>query len=160
MRSSLRMASLPRRAVRQFGPALGRDQLCPAPVELTMVALAHAILAGPAAELRVEALVAEAHLRVERHLPRHHAATGAGAFLPIVHVVLLEGARGAEAPHPGQPDRVLDMGRGGLVDEHPGPDLSLVRAARVPDAKGPRGGTQQREIRENGADDRVDQLRA
>src|SRR5216683_3780567 len=160
MRSSLRMAGLPRRAVRQFGPALCRDQLRPAPVELAMVALAHAKLAGPAAELRVKALVPEAHLRVERHLPGHDAATGAGAFLPIVHVVLLEGAGRAEASHPGQPDRVLDVSRGGLVDEHPRPDLGLVGAARVPDAEGPRGGAQQREVREDGADDRINEARA
>src|SRR6266566_7591493 len=99
------MAGLLSRAVRQFGPVLGRDQLGPAPVELAVVALAHAILAGNAAELWIKALVPEPHLRVERHLPRHHAATGAGAFLPIVHVVLLEGARRTEAPHPGEPDR-------------------------------------------------------
>src|SRR5947207_6632848 len=120
------MAWLPGRAIRQIGPALRRDQLCPAAIELAMVALAHPIFAGPAAEFRVKALVTEPHLGVERHLPRHHAAAGAGAFLPIVHVVLFEGTRGAEAPHPGDPDRLLDMRRGGLVDEHPRPDFGLV----------------------------------
>src|SRR5579864_8035288 len=130
------MARLPRRAVREVGPALCRDQIGPAAIELAMVRFAHAIFTGPAAERRIEALVPEPHLGVERHLPRHHAAAGAGAFLPIVHVVLLEGAGRAEAAHSGEADRFLDMRRGSLVDEHPRPDLGLVGAARMPDAKG------------------------
>src|SRR5580765_3030081 len=100
MTSSLRMVTLrmrcsplglPRRATRQLGPVRRRHQLRPAPIETPVVALAHAKLAGPGPELRIEPLVTEAHLRVERHAARHHAAAGLGAFLPIVHVVLLEG---------------------------------------------------------------------
>src|SRR5712692_11542756 len=80
-------------------PALGRHELSPAPVELPMVALAHAEVAGPGLEILVEPLVPEPHLGVQGHSPRHHSTTGAGALLPVVHVVLLEGARGAEASH-------------------------------------------------------------
>src|ERR1700730_13995037 len=88
--------------VRQRGPVVGGHHLGPAPVELAMVALAHAPFAGPAAEAVIEALVPDPHLGIERHAPRHDALAGAGAFLPIIHVVLLEGAGRAEAPDPGQ----------------------------------------------------------
>src|SRR5438046_713047 len=121
--------SRPSVAARHLGPALGLHQLRPAPVELAMIALAHAEIAGPAFETFVEALMPQAHLRIHHHAPRNHAAAGAGAFLPIVHIVLLEGAGRAETAHPGQADRLLDMGRGGLVGVDPGPYLGLVRAA-------------------------------
>src|SRR5438067_12550261 len=106
-------------AVRYAGPAVGREQLRPAPVELAMVALADAPVAGPGVEAGVEPLMPHAHLRVDRHAPRHDAAAGLGAFLPIVHVVLFESAGRAEAAHPGETDRLLDLGRRRLVDEHP-----------------------------------------
>src|SRR6516162_11696810 len=93
--------SRPSVAARHFGPALGLHQLRPAAIELAMIALAHAEIAGPGVETLVKALVPQTHLRVNRHAPRHHPATSAGAFLPIVHVVLLEGAGRAEAAHPG-----------------------------------------------------------
>src|ERR1700738_756294 len=95
-------------AARHRGPTLGRHQLRPAPIELAVIALAHAEIAGPGLEVRVETLVPQAHLRVHCQSPRDDAATGAGAFLPVVHVVLLEGAGGAEASYSGQPDRLLD----------------------------------------------------
>src|SRR5437763_15529561 len=69
-----------------------RHQLGPAAVERAVIALAEARIAGPGAEPFVEALAAQAHLRVERHPAGDDAATGLRAFLPIVHVVLLEGA--------------------------------------------------------------------
>jgi hypothetical protein len=84
-----------------------------------MVALADAQIAGRGLEVLVEALVTQPHLVVQHHAPRHDAAAGTGAFLPIVHVVLFEGARRAEAAHAGQPDRFLDVRRGGLVGEDP-----------------------------------------
>src|SRR5271154_6388322 len=114
---------------------------------MAVVVLAVAILAGPGAERRIEAVVTEPHLRVQRHAPGHDAATGARAFLPIVHVVLLKGARRAEAAHAGKTDRLLDLRRRRLVDVDPRPHLGLVRTARVPDAEGARGRAQQREIR-------------
>src|SRR5215831_21105840 len=73
-------------------PPVGRHQLRPAPVELPVIALAHAKIAGPGLELLVEALVPQTHLRVHRQSLRDDTATGAGAFLPVVHVVLFEGA--------------------------------------------------------------------
>src|SRR6266404_993075 len=130
--------SRPSVAARYLGPAVCLHQLRPASVELAMIALAHAKVAGPGLEALVKALMAQTHLCIHRHTPRDHAAAGAGAFLPVVHVVLLEGARRAEPAHTGQADRFLDMGRGGLVGVDPGPHLGLVRAPRVPDAKGPR----------------------
>src|SRR6516225_241508 len=92
--------SRPSVAVRHLGPALGLHQLGPATIELAMVALAHAEVACPALEVLVEALVPQTHLRVHRHAPRDDAAASAGALLPVVHVVLFEGAGRAEAPHP------------------------------------------------------------
>src|ERR1700751_695136 len=91
--------SRPSIAARHRGPAVGLHQLRPAAVELAMVALAHAEIAGPGFEVLVEALGTQAHLRVHGQAPRDDAAAGAGAFLPVVHVVLLEGAGRAEAPH-------------------------------------------------------------
>src|SRR5712691_3980126 len=143
MRSSLRMSRLPRRAVRQVGPPRRCYQLTPSPIELPVVAFAVTILAGPTAERGIEAVVPQPHLRVERHAPRHHATARAGAFLPIVHVVLLEGARRAEAAHSGQADRLLDVIWRCLVDEHPRPDLGPAGTARMPDAEGSRGRAQQ-----------------
>src|SRR6202035_1758059 len=96
--------SRPSIAARHLGPAVGPHQLRPAAIELAVVALAHAEVAGPAFEIFVEALVPQTHLRVDGHAPRDDAAAGAGTFLPIVHVVLLEGAGRAETPHPAQPD--------------------------------------------------------
>src|SRR5437588_522161 len=103
--------SRPSVAARHLGPALGFHQLRPAAVELTVIALAHAEIAGPGLEAFVEALMPQTHLRVHRHATRNHAAAGAGAFLPIVHVILLEGAGRTETAHPGQADR-LRLGRG------------------------------------------------
>src|SRR5437667_1660367 len=127
--------SCPSVAVRHLGPAVCFHQLGPAAIELAVIALAHAEIAGPGFEVLIEALMPQAHLRIHRHAPRDHAATGAGAFLPIVHIVLLEGAGRAEAAHSGQPDRLLDVRRGSFVGENPGPHLGPVRAARMPDAK-------------------------
>src|SRR5271169_709824 len=103
--------SRPSIAARRPGPAVGRHQLRPAAIELSVVALAHAEIAGPAFEIFVEALVPQTHLRVHGHAPRDDATAGAGAFLPIVHVVLLEGAGRAEPADPGQAHRLLDLGR-------------------------------------------------
>ena len=40
--------------------------------------------------------MAQPHLVVEHLAAGHHTSAGAGAFLPVVHVVPLEGARGSE----------------------------------------------------------------
>src|SRR5438093_6054182 len=84
-------------------------ELRPAAIELAVIALAHAVVAGPGVEALIEPLVAEPHLGVQVGSPRHDAATAARAFLPVVHVVLLERARGAEASHAGQSVRFLDV---------------------------------------------------
>src|SRR5439155_26210283 len=146
-------------AARHLGPALGFHQLRPAPVELAMIALAHAEIAGPGFEAFVEPLMPQTHLRVHGHATRDHAAAGAGALLPIVHVVLLECAGRAETANTGKADRFLDMRWGGLVGVDPGPHLGLVGAARMPDAEGERGGAEHREIGKGCADDRVDATR-
>ena len=80
-----------------------------------MVALAHAEVAGPGIEVRVEALMPEPHLHVQEHTPRHRAAAAARAFLPVVRIVLLEGAGRAEPSHARKSDRLFDMRRGGLA---------------------------------------------
>ena len=103
-----------------------------------MVALADAQIAGRGVEVLVVALVTQPHLVVQRHAPRDDAAAGARAFLPIVHVVLLEGSRRAEAAHAGHPDRLLDVRRGGLIGKDPGPDLRLVGPTRMPHAEAAR----------------------
>src|SRR5262245_50228971 len=93
-----------------FGPPVGGHQLRPAVIKPAMVALAVAVVAGQRAEIRVEAFVPEAHLVTERVAPGHHASPGLGAALPVVHVVLLEGPRRTEHPHPGQANGFLDLG--------------------------------------------------
>src|ERR1700730_14498335 len=107
-RSSVRAIGV---AVRHGGPVVGGQELRPAPIELAVVALADARLAGPGVEAFIEAVVTHAHLRVDRHVTRDDSAAGLGALLPIVHVVLLEGAGRAEAAHPGEPDRLLHLRR-------------------------------------------------
>src|SRR5258708_666515 len=97
-------------------------QLSPAAVEAAVGPLAVAVVAGDRAEIRVEAFAPGAHLVVERLPARHDAAAGLGAALPIVHVVLLEGAARAENAGAGQTDRLLDLRWGGLVGIDPGPD--------------------------------------
>src|SRR6516225_9961581 len=143
-----------------ISPAVTSHQLGPAAVELPMIAFAKAGIAGPGAERRIEALVPEPHLIVYRQTPRGNATTGLGAFLPVVHVVLLKGAGRAEAANAGEAERLLDDGGPGLVDKHIRPDFGLVGAARLPHPERARGAAQQREIRKDCADDRVDQARA
>src|SRR5207237_10554024 len=118
----------------------------------------NARLAGEVVEVLVAALVTTPHLIVERNAPRDDAAAGAPAFLPIVHVALLEGSRRAEAAHAGHPDRLLDVRRGGLIGKDPGPDLRLVGPTRMPHAEAARGRAQHREVREHRADNGIDQL--
>src|SRR5215475_1989736 len=132
------MTGLAGLSVAEVAPARGVHQFRPAAVKLPMIALAEAGIARPGAERGIEALMPEPHLIVDRHAPRHDAAAGLRAFLPIVHVVLLEGSGRAEAAHPRQPERVLHFRRRGLVDEHPRPDLGLIRAARMPHAQSSR----------------------
>src|SRR5438046_907227 len=81
---------------RGFRPALGFHQLGPAAIEPAVVALAVAIVAGPGVQRLVEAFAAEAHLVIQILAPGDRTARCLGAALPIVHVVLLEGARRAE----------------------------------------------------------------
>src|SRR4029077_1738147 len=101
------MPCLPPRAIRQFAPVCRCHRLGPAPVKLPVVALAETGIARPGAKRRIEALVAEPHLVVDRHATRRDATAGLGAFLPIVHVVLLEGARRAETAYAGEPERLF-----------------------------------------------------
>src|SRR5438132_3795152 len=113
-----------------------------------MVAFAVAVIAGQRSEILVEALMPQAHLVTERIAPGDDTSSGLGAALPVVHIVLLEGARRPEHPHPRQPNGLLDLGRGGLVGEDPSPDLGLVGPPRVPDAKRTRRRPQHRKVRE------------
>src|SRR5215510_730354 len=85
-------------------PVRGRHELRPASVELPMVALAEAVVAGPGLEVLVVTLMAQPHLHIQRIAPGDDPAAGAGTLLPVVHVVLLEGARRAKASHPSQPN--------------------------------------------------------
>src|SRR6266404_3877584 len=151
------MLYLPSRAVRQLAPVFRRHDFSPAPIELPVIALAETGIARPGAERRIEALATEPHLVVDRHAARRNTTAGLGAFLPVVHVVLLEGAGRAEAAHAGEAERLFDVARSRLVDEYPRPHFGPAGAARLPNAEGPGGAAQQREIREYGGDDRVDQ---
>src|SRR6184192_1312306 len=110
-----------------FGPAIRGHQLRPAAIKAAVVALAVAVVARPGAERLVKALVPKTHFVIQGLASGDRAASGLGAALPIVHVILLEGARGAEHPHPGHPDRFLDMRRRRLVGITPRPDLGLDR---------------------------------
>src|ERR1700736_5491201 len=152
--------SCPSILARYVGPAFGLHQLRPAPVELAVVALAHAEITGPGVETLVEPLVSQPHLRIQESPPGYDAAASARALLPIVHVILLEGAGRAEAAHAGQPDGFLDVRWRRLVGEDPRPHLGLVGSPRLPHAEGARGGAQHREIGEHRADDRIDQRRS
>src|ERR1700731_315115 len=118
-----------------------------------MVAFTVAVFAGQCAEILIEMLVPQAHLVTERVAPGDDTSSGLSAALPIVHVVLLEGARRAEHPHPGQSNGFLDLGRGRLVGEDPRPDLGLVGPSRVPDAEGARGRPEHRKVGEYRTDD-------
>src|SRR5262249_9006900 len=73
-------------------PPLGGHELRPAPVELAMVALAEAVIAGPGLEVHIIALMAQSHLHIQRIAAGDHPPAGLGTLLPVVHVVLLEGA--------------------------------------------------------------------
>src|ERR1051325_196155 len=124
--------SLPLTSRSQVGPARARQQAGPVAVKGAVVAFAVAIVAGEAAEIPVEALAPQPHPVAQAERPRHHAARGLCAALPVVHVVLLEGAGGAEYPHAGETNGFLDLGRRRLVGVDPSPDLGLLGAARVP----------------------------
>src|SRR5215510_9327793 len=116
-------------------PGLGCHQLRPAPIELPMVALTEAGVAGPGLEVLAVTLMAQPHLQIQRIAPGDDPAAGAGTLLPVVHVVLLEGARRAKGPYPRQPHGLLDLRRGCCIHINPGPELNLVGAPRVPDAE-------------------------
>jgi hypothetical protein len=76
-----------------------------------MIAFAKAGIAGPGAKRRVEALVAQPHLIVHRHTSRDGAAAGLGAFLPVVHIVLLERVGRLKARTPANRSRLGESGR-------------------------------------------------
>ena len=101
-----------------------------------MVALAEAGVAGPGLQVFVEPLVPQSHLHVEFNPPGNDPPAGLGAFLPMVHVVLLEGARRAEALDGVLAYRLPDFGKGCFVHVAPRPYFDLVRASRVPNTKG------------------------
>src|SRR5262245_28256953 len=94
---------IPRRrvAARHCVPALGLHQLRPTAIELPVVALAKAAITGPGAKRGIKAFTPEPHLIVDWQTPRDNATAGLGAFLPIIHVVLLKGAGRAKAANPG-----------------------------------------------------------
>src|ERR1700746_512172 len=143
------VCSCPSILARYFRPALGPHQLRPTAIELTMVAFAHTEITGPSVETLVEPLMPQSHLGVDGKLPRHHATTGLRALLPVVHIVLFEGARRAETPYAGQPYRLLDVGRRRLIGIDPRPHRGLFGTPRLPHPEGARGRAQHREIREH-----------
>src|SRR5215469_1397343 len=93
MSAGIRPSSSVRRYVT---PAFGGDQLGPAPVEPAMIAFAVAVVAGPGPEVLVETLMAETHLVTQEIAPGNHTAAGLRTALPVVHIVLLEGASWAK----------------------------------------------------------------
>src|SRR5215831_681914 len=114
-------------------------------------------VSGPSPDVLVEAFVSSSHRIVQLVAPGHHPPAGLGALLPVVHVVLFEGACGAETPQTGQAEGFLHRHRGRLVDVDPGPDFYLVRVLWVPDPEGVGRGAEEGEVREQRADDGVDQ---
>src|SRR5260370_14491680 len=107
---------------------LRRHQFGPAAVETAMVAFAVAVVAGNGPVFRVEVLAATAHLVVQRLPAGDHTPAGLGAALPVVHVVLLERAAGAEDAGARQADRFLDFRRGGPVRLNPEPSFGAFGA--------------------------------
>src|SRR6516225_3817058 len=92
--------------------------------------------------------------------PCDGATAGLDTALPIVHVILLEGAGGTENTCPGEPDRLLDLRGCSLVGIDPGPDFGLFGPARMPHAEGPRSRPQHREVGKDRADDRLHATKA
>src|SRR5581483_5841309 len=99
--------------------------------------------------------MAQAHLEVEGVLASLDATAVDGAVLPVLAVVLLETAAGAEATQIVDSGQLLDLRVSRLVNQAPGPGLDLIGAARVPDPDSA-AGRQQREIGEDAAVDRPD----
>src|ERR1700730_1385338 len=120
------------RSVSQVAPARGVHKLRPAAVEPAVVVFAVAVVAGPGAEILVETVMAEAHLVTEERTTGHRAPRGLRAALPIIHIVLLEGAARPEHPRSGKAQGLFHFRRRRLVDKDPGPDFGLIGAARVP----------------------------
>ena len=78
-------------------------------------------------------LLAQIHLVVGGNSLRDHAARRAGHLHPVVHVVLLEHAGGAEAIDGREPDLLAHLRRRGPVHHRPAPDFHPVRPARLPE---------------------------
>src|ERR1700752_4025978 len=93
----------------ELRPAVDRHESRPAPIELPMIALAHAEIAGPGLQVLVESLMPQPHLCVQGITPRNRPAAGARALLPVIHVVLLKGPRGTEASDARQSHGVLHL---------------------------------------------------
>src|SRR5205823_2388124 len=86
--------------------AWGAHQLQPALIEVAMIVFAAAPVAGPAPHLFVEAVVPQPHSGIQHDALCHLAAGAACAFLPVVHVVLLEYARWTEHQDARQAERI------------------------------------------------------
>src|SRR5438046_8953981 len=97
----------------------------------------------------------EAHLVAKEGSTGHCAARGLRAALPIVHVVLLEGATRAKDACSGEAKRLCHLRRRRLVDKDPRPDLGLIGPARVPCPDRARRRPQHRESRKYEARNRL-----
>src|SRR6516164_9487241 len=90
-------------------PAFGGHQLRPAAVKAAMIAFTVTVVAGHCSKVLLETLATEAHLVIQRITASDHAASGLGAALPVVHVVLLKGPRRAENARASQAERLFDL---------------------------------------------------
>ena len=95
---------------------------------------------------------------VQGMAPGYHPAASPRALLPVVHVVLFEGPRGAEALDASQSHRFFHRGWGDLIDIDPRPHLGFLGSARVPDTEGPRGGAEEGKVGKYCANDGINQV--
>ena len=95
------------------------------------------------------------HLVVQHLAAGNGAAAGLGAFLPVVHIILLKSSRRTEPANGGEPDLLFHLRRRGPVGESPRPDLDLARPFGVPDAKGAGAAPHDGKVGKDSANNRV-----
>src|SRR5262245_19863524 len=130
-------------------PALRLEHLCPMHVKAQLVRIAPSARQPPA-QIGISDLLACAHLIIGRETPADHTARRPGHLYPIIHIVLLEHPRGAEAVLRNETHFIFDLRRRRLVNDSPAPDLHLVRPPRLPHANRA-GKPVKREIGKNGS---------
>src|SRR5262245_11748932 len=103
-------------SARPLAVAVLGEELEPTAVAAPPVHLAVDV-GDPAGKIRIDPLLAHAHLQIAPALPRDVAARGGGALAPVLSILLLEHCTRTEIAERRQPERLLDVGWGRLVDE-------------------------------------------